>query len=220
VNQDGNFAVGLRPPHRSYSDRAGRFVQGHGRGRKRRRDRGVPCRGGPRRVAVLLQPRHPPDGAAPRGDRPRHRRRLPPVRVRIDTGSLAILLPPGEKALWNPGRGSGEDRVGTGPVPRLSLSCVQRGYCQSAGGYRGHRGCVPGAGDLPAEEGPAAIRAPSGRRRSPRRPADSRPVADATRRFARGWTRSLWIAGDLVVSYEGLFELAAYEPGQSGPFPR
>lgn len=35
-----------------------------------------------------------------------------------------------------------------------------------------------------------------------------------------GWTRSLWVAGDLVVSYEGLFELAAYEPGQSGPFPR
>jgi hypothetical protein len=35
-----------------------------------------------------------------------------------------------------------------------------------------------------------------------------------------GWTRSLWVAGDLVVLYEGLFELAAYEPGQSGPFPR
>ncbi len=35
-----------------------------------------------------------------------------------------------------------------------------------------------------------------------------------------GWTRSLWVAGDLVVSYEGLFELVAYEPGQSGPFPR
>jgi len=34
VNQYGNFAVGLRPPHRSYSGRAGRFVQGHGRGKE------------------------------------------------------------------------------------------------------------------------------------------------------------------------------------------
>jgi hypothetical protein len=31
-----------------------------------------------------------------------------------------------------------------------------------------------------------------------------------------GLTRSLWVAGDLVVSYEGLFELAAYEPGRVG----
>lgn len=33
-------------------------------------------------------------------------------------------------------------------------------------------------------------------------------------------TRSLWVDGNLVVAYEGLYELAAYEPGQSGPFPR
>lgn len=57
-----------------------------------------------------------------------------PVRVRIDAGSHAILLAPGGKPLWKPGRGSSADRVGTGPVPRLSLSCVQRGYRQSAGG--------------------------------------------------------------------------------------
>lgn len=34
------------------------------------------------------------------------------------------------------------------------------------------------------------------------------------------WTRSLWVAGDLLVAYEGLFELADYEPGRTGPFPR
>lgn len=34
-----------------------------------------------------------------------------------------------------------------------------------------------------------------------------------------GWSRTLWVAGDIVVAYEGLFELAEYEPGPRGPFP-
>lgn len=33
-----------------------------------------------------------------------------------------------------------------------------------------------------------------------------------------GFSRPLWVAADLVVAYEGLFELAEYEPGRSGPF--
>lgn len=33
------------------------------------------------------------------------------------------------------------------------------------------------------------------------------------------WSRPLWVADDVVVAYEGLFELAAYEPGPRGPFP-
>lgn len=36
---------------------------------------------------------------------------------------------------------------------------------------------------------------------------------------ADGWSRSLWVAGDVVVAYEGLFELVEYEPGPRGPFP-
>ena len=32
-----------------------------------------------------------------------------------------------------------------------------------------------------------------------------------------GWSRPLWVAGDLVVAYEDLFELVDYEPGASGP---
>ncbi len=34
-----------------------------------------------------------------------------------------------------------------------------------------------------------------------------------------GWSADLWVAGDVVVRYDGLFELAAYEPGASGPRP-
>lgn len=32
-------------------------------------------------------------------------------------------------------------------------------------------------------------------------------------------TWSLWVAGDVVVAYEDVFELAAYDPGPRGPFP-
>lgn len=34
-----------------------------------------------------------------------------------------------------------------------------------------------------------------------------------------GWSRPLWLAGDVVVRFEDLFELDEYEPGPSGPFP-
>ena len=34
-----------------------------------------------------------------------------------------------------------------------------------------------------------------------------------------GWSRPLWVAGDVVVAYEDLFELAEYDPGRAGPFP-
>jgi hypothetical protein len=34
-----------------------------------------------------------------------------------------------------------------------------------------------------------------------------------------GWTADLWVAGDIVVKYERLFELAWLDPGASGPQP-
>jgi hypothetical protein len=34
-----------------------------------------------------------------------------------------------------------------------------------------------------------------------------------------GWTGSLWVAGDIVVAFQDVFELAAYDPGPRGPFP-
>ena len=32
-----------------------------------------------------------------------------------------------------------------------------------------------------------------------------------------GWTSDLWVAGDVVVRYDRLFELEWYDPGASGP---
>jgi hypothetical protein len=34
-----------------------------------------------------------------------------------------------------------------------------------------------------------------------------------------GWSRPFWLAGDVVVRYEDLFELEEFDPGPSGPFP-
>jgi hypothetical protein len=54
-------------------------------------------------------------------------------------------------------------------------------------------------------------------------------VAPAAGRFAAqrwrytalssGWSRDLWITGDVLVRYEGLYELGWYQPGASGPAP-
>ena len=33
------------------------------------------------------------------------------------------------------------------------------------------------------------------------------------------WTSDLWVAGDIVVRYDHLFELERYEPGATGPVP-
>jgi len=37
--------------------------------------------------------------------------------------------------------------------------------------------------------------------------------------LSSGWSRDMWFAGDVVVRYEGVYELASYEPGASGPVP-
>jgi hypothetical protein len=34
-----------------------------------------------------------------------------------------------------------------------------------------------------------------------------------------GWTSELWVAGDVVVRYDRIFELIEYEPGATGPVP-
>ncbi|MEX0834236.1 MAG: putative glycolipid-binding domain-containing protein [Actinomycetota bacterium] len=34
-----------------------------------------------------------------------------------------------------------------------------------------------------------------------------------------GWSGDIWVAGSIVVSYPGLFELSAYDPIGAGPFP-
>jgi hypothetical protein len=35
--------------------------------------------------------------------------------------------------------------------------------------------------------------------------------------LSTGWSRDLWVAGDVVIAYDGLFTLESYEPGASGP---
>src|ERR687895_2904901 len=60
-------------------------------GRKRRRDRGVPCRGGPRRAAVLLDGQRPRAGAAPRGN-PARRWRFTALRT-LRTKPCALHVP-------------------------------------------------------------------------------------------------------------------------------
>src|SRR5918999_1179019 len=130
-------------------------------GRKRRRDRGVPCRGGPRRAAVLLDGQRPRAGAAQRGDRHRLRRRLPP-RSRTYRYRLACdpAGPWGGKPLWNV---DGDPvQIEWGPdlyrdylSPAFSAATANR-----LGSTADIRGLVPRAGDLPAEEGAAATRAP------------------------------------------------------------
>ena len=37
--------------------------------------------------------------------------------------------------------------------------------------------------------------------------------------LSSGWSRDLWVAGDVVVAYDGLFRLETYEAGASGPVP-
>jgi hypothetical protein len=34
-----------------------------------------------------------------------------------------------------------------------------------------------------------------------------------------GWTSELWVAGDVVVRYDRIFELTEYDPGSTGPRP-
>ena len=34
-----------------------------------------------------------------------------------------------------------------------------------------------------------------------------------------GWTSDLWVAGDVVVRFDRIFELVEYDPGATGPIP-
>ena len=205
VNQYRNLAAGLRQPHRSYSGPASRFLQGRGRAGNAVGTEEFHAAGGPagRRYFSTVNARGPE----------RHREVIDivsdgasrPVRVRIDTGSHAILLAPGGEASLERGRGSSADRVGTGPVLRLSLSARLPPIGWGAPRtfevlYLEPVTCLPRRErqrhELLGEE---EIATPVGRFSARR----WRYTALRT-----GWTRSLWVAGDLEVSYEGLFELA------------
>jgi hypothetical protein len=143
-----------------------------------------------------------------------------PVRVRIDTGSHAILL-----AAW------GESLSGTldgDPVqiewgPDLYLDYPSPAFSAATANR------LEGTADIEVVFLEPVTCRPR-RERQRYELLGEEEVATPVGRFsARRWRntalrtgsiRSLWVAGDLVVSYEGLYELAAFEPGQSGPFPR
>lgn len=143
-----------------------------------------------------------------------------PVRVRIDTGSHAILL-----AAWE---GSLSGTLDGDPVeiewgPDLYLDYLSPAFSAATANRLG------GTADIEVVYLEPVTCRPR-RERQRYELLGEEEIATPVGRFSArrwrytalrtGWTRSLWIAGDLVVSYEGLFELAAYEPGQSGPFPR
>src|ERR687891_1279416 len=176
--------------------------------------RGTPPGGGTSRRST------PAAGAAPRGDRHRLRRRLLP---RSCTYRYRLACDPagrvGGKPLWN---------VDGDPVqiewgPDLYLDYLSPAFSAATANRLGGAAdievvCLEPVTCRPRRErhryellGEEEIATPVGRFSARRWRYTSLPT---------GWTRSLWVAGDLVVSYEGLFELAAYEPGQSGPFPR
>lgn len=143
-----------------------------------------------------------------------------PVRVRIDTGSHAILLAPGGGSLSGTLDG---DPVQIEWGPDLYLDYLSPAFSAATANRLG------GTADIEVVYLEPVTCLPR-RERQRYELLGEEEIATPVGRFSArrwrytalrtGWTRSLWVAGDLVVSYEGLFELTAYEPGQSGPFPR
>ena len=85
-----------------------------------------------------------------------------PVRVRIDTGSHAILLAPGGKPLWNLDGDPVQIEWGLDLYLDYLSPAFSAATANRLGSTADIRGRVPRAGDLPAEEGEAVIRAPRG----------------------------------------------------------
>jgi hypothetical protein len=143
-----------------------------------------------------------------------------PVRVRIDTGSHAILLTARGESLSGTLDG---DPAQIEWGPDLYLDYLSPAFSAATASRLG------GTADIEVVHLEPVTCRPT-RERQRYELVGEEEVATPVGRFSArrwrytslrtGWTRSLWVAGDLVVSYEGLFELASYEPGQSGPFPR
>ena len=216
VNQYRNLAAGLRQPHRSYSGTAGRFLQGRGRAGNAVGTEEFQAAGAPagRRYFSTVNARGPEphsevidivsDGASR------------PVRVRIDTGSHAILLAPGGGSLSGTWTGiqcrSSGDRTCTATISLLRsarLPPIGWGAPRTFEVlYLEPVTCLPRRERQRQEL--------LGRRRSPRRFGRFSARRWRYTALRTGWTRSLWVAGDLEVSYEGLFELRRKSRGRAG----
>lgn len=141
-----------------------------------------------------------------------------PVRVRIDTGAhQLVLVGEGDRLV---GRRDGE-AVEVPLTPGTELDYLSPSFNAVTANRRAASGelaavyIAPSTLELSTQRqryelgGEEEVDTPVGRFRARR----WRFTA-----LAEGWSRTLWVAGDIVVAYEGLFELAEYEPGPRGPF--
>ena len=143
-----------------------------------------------------------------------------PVRLRVETGAHSLLLAAREDHLVGERDGQPLDlSFGTGLEIDYLSPCFNavtaNRYGRSAEfpvAYLEPVTCLPHQERQRYElEGPDVVTTPVGR-------------FEATRwRFTSlqsGWSGRFWLAGEVVVRFEGLFELAEYEPGPRGPFPQ
>lgn len=141
------------------------------------------------------------------------------ARVRIDTGDHDILLEPRGDALTG-FRDRREIEIAYGPEDHLD-------YFTPATNAITARRLEATAEVEVVYLDPVTLSASRVRQRYERLGAET--VATPAGRFeadrwrftdvASGWTSDLWVAGDVVVAYERLFELAWYEPGANGARP-
>jgi hypothetical protein len=142
-----------------------------------------------------------------------------PVRLRIDTGSHQLMVSPAGDRLTGVRDGEPVD-LPFGPEVELDYlsPCFNAVTAVRLGGtaeievvYLEPVTCEPvRVGQRYELEGKEDVATSVGRFRADRwlfTALDS------------GWSRQFWLAGDVVVRFEDLFELDEYEPGPSGPFP-
>jgi hypothetical protein len=142
-----------------------------------------------------------------------------PVRLRIETGSHSLLLAGQEGRLTGERDGAPED-IPFGPDVELDYlsPCFNavtanrlRRTAEFPVVYLEPVTCEPVLERQRYElEGPEVVTTPVGRFEATRWRYTS---------MRSGWSRRLWLAGEMVVRFEGLYELAEYEPGPRGPFP-
>jgi len=141
------------------------------------------------------------------------------ARVRIDTGDHHLLLEPRGGALAGV-RDGAEIEVAYGPdlhldyfTPATNLITTKRlaGAAEIDVVYLEPVTLVPSRVRQRYEQrGSEVVETPSGRFEA---------VRWTFTALDSGWTADLWVAGDAVVAYDRLFELAWYEPGASGARP-
>ena len=139
------------------------------------------------------------------------------ARLRIETGQHGLLLEPRGETLA--GSMDGEPlELPWGPDDHLDYLTPVTNLI-TTGGWPGRPRSTSCSWRRPRSRraGSASATSTSDPRSS--RPPSAGSNADRWRYTGldSGWTSDLWVAGDVVVRYERIFELAEYEAGASGP---